>query len=203
MVIREAIREDSGAIANVVLLAIGVDIEHLELHTSPFNYDLLKTLAEREDSQYSYKNCYVCEVDGVVAGAICSYDGSMLYELRKALFEELQRRGAKLDKKLTDECESGELYIDSIAVFKEYRGQGIAKALIEKFIKTVKEKETAVIFLEVRASNLGAIMLYEKCGFVFCGIRKDYYTDPKENALLMRLAFDGTQEYEDWDDDEE
>ena len=56
--------------------------------------------------------------------------------------------------------------------------------------------------LEVRESNAPAIALYEKCGFVFCGIRKDYYTDPKENALLMRLAFDGTQEYEEWDDDE-
>ena len=98
---------------------------------------------------------------------------------------------------------AGETEIFNVAVLPEFRRKGIAKALIEKVIKTVKEKETAVIFLEVRASNLGAIMLYEKCGFVFCGIRKDYYTDPKENALLMRLAFDGTQEYEDWDDDEE
>ena len=55
MIIREATREDSWAIANVVLLAIGVDIEHLELHTSAFNYELVKALAEREDSQYSYK----------------------------------------------------------------------------------------------------------------------------------------------------
>ena len=56
MIIRQATREDSGTIANVVLLAIGVDIEHLELYTSPFNYELVKALAEREDSQYSYKN---------------------------------------------------------------------------------------------------------------------------------------------------
>ena len=45
MIIREATKNDSGAIANVVLLAIGVDIEHLEQHTSPFNYELVKTLA--------------------------------------------------------------------------------------------------------------------------------------------------------------
>ena len=72
---------------------------------------------------------------------------------------------------------------------------------IEKFIEASKEKETQVIFLEVRASNLPAINLYEGVGFVFCGIRKDYYDDPKENAILMRLAFDGTQEFEEWDDD--
>lgn len=97
---------------------------------------------------------------------------------------------------------AGETEIFNVAVSPEFRRKGIAKALIGKFIETVREKETQVIFLEVRTSNLSAISLYEKSGFVFCGIRKDYYTDPKENALLMRLAFDGTQEYEDWDDEE-
>ena len=98
---------------------------------------------------------------------------------------------------------AGETEIFNVAVSPEFRRKGIAKALIEKFIETVREKETQVIFLEVRTSNLSAISLYEKSGFVFCGIRKDYYTDPKENALLMRLAFDGTQEYEEWDDEDE
>ena len=97
---------------------------------------------------------------------------------------------------------AGETEIFNVAVSPEFRRKGIAKALIEKFIGTVREKKTDVIYLEVRASNLAAISLYEKAGFVFCGIRKDYYTNPKENALLMRLAFDGTQEYEDWDDEE-
>ena len=98
---------------------------------------------------------------------------------------------------------AGETEIFNVAVAPEFRRKGIADALIKKFIEAVRQKETQVIFLEVRTSNLGAINLYEKNGFVFCGIRKDYYTDPKENAILMRLAFDGTQEFEDWDDDEE
>ncbi len=98
---------------------------------------------------------------------------------------------------------AGETEVFNVAVAPKFRRKGIAKALVEKFIETVREKETEVIFLEVRTSNLSAISLYEKAGFVFCGIRKDYYTNPKENAILMRLAFDGTQEYEDWDDDEE
>lgn len=97
---------------------------------------------------------------------------------------------------------AGETEIFNVAVSPEFRRNGIAGALIDKFIEAVREKETQVVFLEVRASNLPAISLYEKKGFVFCGIRKDYYSDPKENALLMRLAFDGTQEYEDWDDEE-
>ena len=97
---------------------------------------------------------------------------------------------------------AGETEVFNVAVSPEFRRKGIAKALIEKFVETVREKETQVIFLEVRASNLPAIALYEKNGFVFCGIRKDYYSDPKENALLMRLAFDGTQEFEEWDDED-
>ena len=98
---------------------------------------------------------------------------------------------------------AGETEIFNVAVSPEFRRKGIAKALIEKFIETVRKKETQVIFLEVRASNLPAIALYEKNGFVFCGLRKNYYTNPTENALLMRLAFDGTQEFEEWDDDED
>ncbi len=98
---------------------------------------------------------------------------------------------------------AGETEIFNVAVSPEFRRKGIAKALIEKFIGTVREKETQVIFLEVRSSNLPAIALYEKNGFVFCGLRKNYYTNPTENALLMRLAFDGTQEFEDWDDEED
>ncbi|MBR3953190.1 MAG: ribosomal protein S18-alanine N-acetyltransferase [Oscillospiraceae bacterium] len=97
---------------------------------------------------------------------------------------------------------AGETEIFNVAVKPDFRRKGIAKALIKKFTEAAREKETQQIFLEVRTSNLGAIALYEKCGFVFCGIRKDYYDDPKENAILMRLAFDGTQEFEEWDDEE-
>ena len=60
---------------------------------------------------------------------------------------------------------AGETEIFNVAVSPEFRRKGIAKALIEKFIETVREKETQVIFLEVRTSNLSAISLYEKSGF--------------------------------------
>lgn len=164
-IIRKATKNDSDTIAKVVLLAIGVDIERLSEHTSPFNYELVKALAEREDSQYSYKNCYVCEVNGNVAGAICSYDGARLYELRTALFQELEKRGTQLGKKITDECESGELYIDSLAVFKEYRGQGVAKALIAKVEEKSHELDIPILGLLVDKENPNAERLYSSLGF--------------------------------------
>lgn len=100
---------------------------------------------------------------------------------------------------------AGETEVFNVAVAPGFRRKGIGKSLVEKFIETVRDKKTEAVFLEVRASNLSAINLYEKEGFVFCGLRKDYYDDPKENAILMRLAFDGTQESEDpiecWDEE--
>ena len=171
-IIREATKQDSDTIAKVVLLAIGVDIERLSEHTSPFNYELVKALTEREDSQYSYKNCYVCEVDGKVAGAICSYDGARLYELREVLFQELEKRGTQLGKKITDECESGELYIDSLAVFKEYRGQGIAKALIARVEEKSQALNIPTLGLLVDNENPTAAKLYTSLGFAPVNIRE-------------------------------
>ena len=172
IIIRKAKKNDSDAIAKVVLLAIGVDIDNLSQYTSPFNYELIKTLAEREDSQYSYKNCFVAEENKEVVGAICSYDGSKLYELRKALFEELEKRKAKLDKKLTDECESGELYIDSLAVFKKYRGRGIAKALIARVEEKSRELKIPILGLLVDNENPNAAKLYTSLGFRPINIRE-------------------------------
>lgn len=95
--------------------------------------------------------------------------------------------------------------IFNVAVLPDARRNGIGDALVSEMTAMARENGIFVFNLEVRASNLGAIGLYEKQGFVFCGIRKNYYTEPNENALLMRLAFDGSQEMEDpveiWDED--
>ena len=100
---------------------------------------------------------------------------------------------------------AGETSVFNVAVEKRFRRKGIGKALVEKMIFEAKALGAKVIFLEVRAGNLAAINLYEKAGFVFFGIRKDYYDKPKENAFILRLAFDGSQENEDpiecWDEE--
>ncbi len=98
-----------------------------------------------------------------------------------------------------------ETSVFNVAVLPEFRRNGIGKALVEKLICEAKKAGSKVVFLEVRASNLPAINLYEKEGFVFFGLRKNYYENPKENALILRLAFDGSQENEDpiecWDEE--
>lgn len=84
-------------------------------------------------------------------------------------------------------------YINNVAVSKDYRRQGIADELIAAFVRFGQAK-LAFLTLEVRASNVPAIALYAKHGFVEVGRRKNYYDAPKEDALLMTLNFaDGTE----------
>ena len=75
-------------------------------------------------------------------------------------------------------------HITNVAVAKAFRRQGIGDALVEDFIRLAVQKQLVFVRLEVRESNLGAISLYEKKGFVPVGRRKRYY-DNTEDAILM------------------
>ncbi len=80
----------------------------------------------------------------------------------------------------------GETDMMNVAVHPEYRRRGIAEALIIALMDALKEKESHVLTLEVRASNEPAISLYGKLGFAEAGRRKNYYRNPKEDALILR-----------------
>lgn len=77
--------------------------------------------------------------------------------------------------------------ITNVAVHKDYRRRGVAKALIERLILDATEGHRAVLLLEVRASNVAAQSLYELYGFNGMGTRKNYYVQPKEDAIIMAL----------------
>lgn len=97
---------------------------------------------------------FVAETGGIIVGYICI----------RSLFEEAE--------------------ILDIAVAPEKRGIGIAGMLICKAIKIAAEKGAEMLVLEVRASNICAITLYKKNGFIRTGLRKMYY-EGKEDAVLM------------------
>ena len=79
--------------------------------------------------------------------------------------------------------------VDRIAVLPEYRRQGVADALLDVFVRFGRVN-LAFLTLEVRESNAAAIALYRKHGFAEVGRRKNYYTDPKEDAVLLTLEWD-------------
>lgn len=80
-------------------------------------------------------------------------------------------------------------YITNVAVYPQYRGIGVATALINKVFDFAKEKGLSFVSLEVRASNTAAASLYEKTGFKEEGRRKDFYRLPREDALIMTKRF--------------
>ncbi len=77
-----------------------------------------------------------------------------------------------------------EVNIYNVAVPQTYRRKGIAKELLS-YLENSTKNITSSYLLEVRESNTPAIMLYHSLGFCDVGIRKNYYQNPCENALLM------------------
>ena len=80
---------------------------------------------------------------------------------------------------------AGESHLLNIAVHPDFRGRGIGEALVMEAIRRGGHAGSKWIHLEVRAGNEQAQALYRKCGFIFIGIRKGYYTDTREDALLF------------------
>lgn len=74
--------------------------------------------------------------------------------------------------------------ITSVAVDTDYRRQGIALRLMQEFEKILPDY-ISEIFLEVRESNIPALSLYQKCGFEKLSVRKNFYDNPPENAVVM------------------
>ncbi len=98
---------------------------------------------------------FVCEAEGEVAG----YMGMHI---------------------ILDEC-----YITNVAVFPKARRKGVGEALVKNAVAVASEESCSFISLEVRVSNASAIALYEKTGFVAVGERKNFYSSPTENGLIM------------------
>ena len=79
-------------------------------------------------------------------------------------------------------------YITNVAVSPDFRRRGAARRLIAELIARAKEKGLAFVTLEVRESNAPAIALYTGAGFTPVGKRKNFYSNPTENAVLMTIS---------------
>lgn len=80
-----------------------------------------------------------------------------------------------------DEC-----HILNLAIHPSFRRMGLASQLIDHLFETCRERGILHCFLEVRMSNESAISLYRKYGFKVCGVRRRYYPDTGEDALIMQ-----------------
>jgi ribosomal-protein-alanine N-acetyltransferase len=80
-----------------------------------------------------------------------------------------------------------EIHILNFAVHPQKRNMGLGKILLENIIKTRTAGGVENIWLEVRPSNIPALSIYKKFGFIEAGLRKAYYSDSREDAIIMTL----------------
>ena len=82
-----------------------------------------------------------------------------------------------------------ELHVTNVAIAPEHRGKGFSSMIMEKLFEFATTNKFASMTLEVRTTNQVAISLYEKHGFKGYGVRKGYYQDTNEDALIMWKEF--------------
>jgi [ribosomal protein S18]-alanine N-acetyltransferase len=78
-----------------------------------------------------------------------------------------------------------EIHINNLAIRPRYRGHGLGTALLERVIDEARALGAPRATLEVRASNVAARQLYARLGFYVAGTRRNYYTNPIEDALIL------------------
>ena len=107
------------------------------------------------------------------------------------------RASSKEDSAQKETCIAGylgvwfqgtEAHITEIAVREGLRGQGIGELLLIGSVRAALEYGSSVVTLEARASNFAAHRLYEKYGFASAGVRKGYYADNREDAVIMTTS---------------
>lgn len=84
----------------------------------------------------------------------------------------------------------GEADMMNLAVLPDYRRQGVGEMLVKRLVEKLTANAVSSLTLEVRASNSGAIELYNKLGFAQVGRRPNYYKNPKEDALILRKEWE-------------
>ncbi|MBR6708868.1 MAG: ribosomal protein S18-alanine N-acetyltransferase [Clostridia bacterium] len=84
-------------------------------------------------------------------------------------------------------------YITNVAVSPAHRRKGVAARLLTELRIKAEEKGLSFVTLEMRASNEPAIALYRGAGYVEVGVRRNFYTNPKEDALLMTCFLKETE----------
>lgn len=165
------------------LANIDSSLEHITI-SNMSEHDLLEVVEIEEQSQLSRWGwaAYYAELQGV--------NRSLMLVAR------IGNRTPGLHRKriagyIVARFSAGELHINNVAVRSEFRGRGIGKALLSRILAQGKKLDAAAAFLELRAGNSIAQSLYEKAGFVPVGKRRNYYSDPVEDAVTMSAQLKG------------
>lgn len=168
----DATPEDADMIADAIMDAVGEEIVAgmAGSHTRDDVKGVFSRLARREDTQYSYLNTRIAMApNGEKAGVCISYEGGKLKELRRSFFKEaVDVFGWDISpeeiENLPGETCGEEFYLDTLATFPKFRGQGVASALIADAERKAKRAGLPLGLLVADYNDVAA-RLYERCGF--------------------------------------
>ena len=182
--IRNAAESDAPLIAKVVAMAIGE--EGTRHYCGDDHQSVLEEIARLENSQYSYRNAIIAEVNGIPAGAAVAYDGAHLYALRDVTLKHIFNRTGK-SHNIEDETDASEVYLDSIAVLPEYRGLGIGKRLLQTLKAKTLNEYGKNLGLLVDFENPNAERLYKSVGFERMNV-KDFLGHKMWHLVVGQMA---------------
>ena len=99
-----------------------------------------------------------------------------------------EEAGAQIVGFVVARCADDEWEIENVVVVPEQRRLGTGSALVRELVQEAGRSGVTAVLLEVRESNAAARGLYEKIGFNQVGRRPDYYRNPPEDALLLKIS---------------
>lgn len=185
VIIRNARPDDATFIGHAVAEAIGIDTSREYTGGNPV--DVFAEIASTPDSQYSYRNALIAEIDNEPAGVIVGYDGAHLDRLRDGSLKVIRKYHP--DIIITDdETEPGEYYLDTLAVDKRFRGCGIGRKLISSMIERAREQGKDTVGLLVDFENPNAERLYRYIGFTQVGERPFFGHNMKHLQIPTGIA---------------
>ncbi|TWR27853.1 GNAT family N-acetyltransferase [Mucilaginibacter achroorhodeus] len=182
--IRDANPNDAKSIVPLILLAMGplatkfANSDDLQVQT-----DLFSQFVTAKDNQYSYQNILVREENGNIAGMIMAYDGAKLQELRKPFLDHIKQENGFAGEP-EDETQTGEYYIDCLAVLPQWQGHSLGSKLIKAMCYKIKEEGHDTVGLLV--SRPQAKRLYERLGFKV--INEIFLLGVQHQHMQLRLS---------------
>ena len=168
--IREAWEDEASAIAQLIMTAMNHECCLYFCgagHTLKEFHQMMTTLVQDTESQYSYTNTLVAVCNDTLAGIAVSYDGALLHRLRHAFLTEAKRRFHQDFGGMDDETAAGELYVDSLAVGETYRHRGIGTQLLLATKDKAHRMGIKRLGLLVDKGNPKAEKLYSSIGFEY------------------------------------
>ncbi|MFD0711917.1 GNAT family N-acetyltransferase [Paenibacillus sp. GCM10027626] len=166
MIIRNATPADAATAIPLLFEAIG-DISYILTGTGDATAAAaaMIELFQQPANRLSYENCTILEIDGRTAGALLAYDGSRLAELDQPLLDRIFSVTGQRPESFPQEALPGEYYLDSIAVDRTYRGQGLGKQLMRAFEEQAAARGCKKLSLIVELANENARQLYIAQGY--------------------------------------